>query len=114
MSSETFCRESPAHVGVPSRDTYDVCMSNVNDYRKGTAVVVLPACKTRRFGPDFPGWGVENAASFLLEPVAGLTGVVTNVESHGSNPWTKYGVRFADGTTSNGLVEGVDFAWVVK
>ena len=83
-------------------------MHNVNDNKKGARVVSLPASKVRRYGSDFPGWGHPDAASFLLEPIAGLGGVVTAVESHGSNPWTRYAVRWSDGSTSNGLIDGHD------
>lgn len=85
-------------------------MRNVNDHRKGQAIVALET-NHRRLAADFPGWGATNYADFLLPIPAGLAGTVTSVESHGSNPWTRYTVRFEDGTSASGLVAGDDFRW---
>jgi hypothetical protein len=83
-------------------------MQNIHDGDKGRPVTAL-ATKHRRLAVDFPGWGAVNYGEFLLPIPEGLAGVVTYVESHGSNPWTRYCVRFEDGTTASGLVAGQDF-----
>lgn len=83
---------------------------NVNDADKGRRVISRET-RVRRLAVDFPGWGAENYADFLLPTPAGLPGTVTHVESHGSNPWTRYTVRYDDGTRSSGLVPGADFDW---
>ena len=83
-------------------------MRNVHDHHRGRSVVTLRSSRTRRLPADFVGWGHPDAIGSLLEPVAGLIGTITNVESHGSNPWTRYSVRFVGGSTSSGLVLGVD------
>jgi hypothetical protein len=82
-----------------------VSTGNVNANLKGRAVVALETGH-RRYPVDFPGWGAPDAADYLLSIPAGLKGVITGVESHNSNPWTKYGVRFEDGTTAHGLIMG--------
>jgi hypothetical protein len=78
-------------------------MGNVHDGDKGRRVTAL-VTKVRRRAVDFPGWGAADYAEFLLPIPEGLAGVITRVESHGSNPWTRYSVRFDDGTTASGLI----------
>lgn len=73
----------------------------------GKAVVTLTT-RTRRLAPDFPGWDHPNYGDYLLDIPAGLRGTITGVESHGSNPWTRYTVQFEDGSRASGLVLGVD------
>ena len=85
---------------------------NINDYRKGQKVKTLPTARVRRRAEDFPGWGDPDYAKHLLAPVPGMTGVCTDVESHGSRPWTRYGVRYEDGSRSNGLIEGTDIEFI--
>ena len=80
---------------------------NIHGNRKGMKVRGLDT-RHRRRAVDFPGWGADNYADFLLPIPQGLTGTVTSVESHGSNPWTRYSVRFDDGTAASGLAEGTD------
>lgn len=70
--------------------------------------VVAIETSTRRFPKNFPGWSAPNAADLLLEIPIGLAGRITEVESHGHNPWTRYLVYFDDGTWSNGLIIGKD------
>jgi hypothetical protein len=82
-------------------------MSNVHDHHMGRNVVTLET-QHRRFAVDFPGWGADDYADYLLPIPELLFGEVIGVESHGSNPWTRYGVRFEDGTTAHGLVLGQD------
>lgn len=74
--------------------------------------VVSLGSPVRGFGPDFPGWGHPDAVSYLREIPAGLAGVITQVESHGSNPWTRYSIRYP-GLTTHGAVPGVDFDWTL-
>jgi hypothetical protein len=82
-------------------------MQNVHDgdlHRPVTALVT----KVRRRAAGFPGWGAVNYAEFLLPISEGLRGAVTSVESHGSAPFTRYGVRFEDGSAASGLELGRD------
>lgn len=85
-------------------------MPNVNDFRKGQAVVSLET-RMMRLPLDFPGWGLPNSADYLLATPAGLEGKVTFVSSHGSNPWTRYSISFKDGSRLIDAVPGVDFNW---
>jgi hypothetical protein len=83
---------------------------NRNEYRRGQRVTTLET-RTRRMPADFPGWGSPDASAALLPIPAGLHGTVTDVESHGSNPWTRYVVRFDDSSHAPGLVDGEDFTF---
>jgi hypothetical protein len=84
-------------------------LGNVHDDHKGRKVVLI---RTRRvLAVDFPGYHAKNYADFIVDREPGLTGTVTHVESHGANPWTRYTVRFDDGTRASGLVPGHDFDW---
>lgn len=84
-------------------------MTSINSHRKGATVRLTGTGRNRRLAPDFPGWGAPDYADYFIDtPDAGLTGTVTSVESHGMNPWTRYSVRFSDGTSASGLVEGKD------
>ena len=79
----------------------------MNKLTKGARITALGS-KTRRLAVNFPGWGDPNYANYLMSVPAGLIGEVTSVESHGSNPWTRYSVRFTDGTTASGMCLGTD------
>lgn len=70
--------------------------------------IVARETETRRLAVDFPGWGHPDCSKFIEDIPVGLAGEIIDVESHGSNPWTRYGVRFDDGTRANGLVLGKD------
>jgi len=70
---------------------------------EGTRVRTLAGIQTRRYAVDFPGWDSPNAQEFLLPTPARLVGTVTCVEQHGSNPWTRYSIKFDDGTRVSGL-----------
>lgn len=85
-------------------------LGNIHDSDAGRPVRAL-ATRHRRLAVDFPGWGDPGYASYLLPIPEGLPGAITGVESHGANPWTRYTVRFADGTTASGLVIGTDIAF---
>jgi hypothetical protein len=80
---------------------------NIYEHRTGQRVITL-ACKHRRLAVNFPGWGAPDYADYLLPIPAGLTGTVTAVESHGSNPWTRYTVKLDDGTRIIGAIEGAE------
>lgn len=73
--------------------------------------VISLTTKHRRFAKDFPGWSHPNFHDYLLETTAGLQGMVTYVEQHGSNPWTRYSIEFDDGSSMCGACEGTDFTW---
>lgn len=83
---------------------------NVNDFRMGHKVVSR-STRVRRLSKDFPGWGAEGYQDHLLDTPAGIVGVVEAVNSHGSNPWTRYVIRFEDGSRGIDLVPGEDFDW---
>ena len=82
-------------------------MSNIHEADRGRPVRAL-ATRTRCFGPDFPGWNHPEAASFLRPITEGTPGTITDVESHGSAPYTRYAVSFDDGTGGGGLCIGED------
>jgi hypothetical protein len=80
---------------------------NIHDNHKGRAVRALTTRHLRR-AADFPGWDAPDYGSYLLPIPEGLTGTVTNVESHGAAPYTRYGVRFSDDSSASGLCPGTD------
>ncbi|MBO0879458.1 MAG: hypothetical protein J2P17_03620 [Mycobacterium sp.] len=84
-------------------------MGNIHDGDKYRPIRTLAHPNSRRLAVDFPGWGHPDYARYLLDIPEYLTGIVVNVESHNSNPWTRYSVRFVDGTSASGLVAGEDF-----
>jgi hypothetical protein len=91
-------------------------MSNVNDFRRGATVRIREDAPGNYFPTDFPGWGTPNAADHLrpMTERAGQLATVTSVESHGSNPWTRYSIRFADGAHTGGTIPGVEFDWAPR
>lgn len=74
---------------------------------EGKRVVTLDT-QTRRLAKDFPGWDAPNHLDFLLETPAGILGTIIKIEHHGSNPWTRYYIRFDDGSVSGGMIIGKD------
>jgi hypothetical protein len=80
---------------------------NIHAHHKDRSVRAL-ATGHRRLVADFPGWGSPGHQDFLLPIPPGLSGVVSDVESHGTAPWTRYSVRFPDGTSASGLSLGQD------
>lgn len=72
---------------------------------RGTKIEVASrgAHMGNRLAVDFPGWGADNYADFLIPLEDGLRGEITSVESHGAFPYTRYTVRFEDGTRASGL-----------
>ncbi len=73
-----------------------------SEITKGTKITITAAMRFRT--PDFPGWSDPNYQDFLVDLPAGQAGVVTDVESHGSNPWTRYTVRLDSGHRTSGVV----------
>jgi hypothetical protein len=59
--------------------------------------------QVRALAVDFPGWGDPNYRDYFVDHLAGVEGEVVGTESHGSNPWTRYTVRWDDGTRSSGV-----------
>lgn len=88
-------------------------MSNVNDFRKGQSVVIRENVRGNYLSADFPGWGADNYDEHLLPiaSIAGMRGVVTTVNSHGSNPWTRYCILLENGGRIIDGVPGDDFDW---
>lgn len=86
---------------------------NVNDFHKGARVVLRHGLRGNYLDRDFPGWGEPDAYDHLipLDTVGGMEGVVTSVNSHGSNPWTRYTILLDNGGR---LIDGIadsDFDW---
>ncbi len=81
----------------------------MEELRTGTKVRTREGVTVRRFAADFPGWGAENYRDFLIETPAGLTGMITSVNSHGSKPWTRYSIRLDDGSYLSDVIPGRDF-----
>jgi hypothetical protein len=50
---------------------------------------------------SFPGWGAADYADHLAPIARGSWAVITSVQSHGSAPYTRYSVRFADGSRAH-------------
>lgn len=63
-------------------------------------------CRTTRplrfLDADFPGWGHPDDRRHFVDLPAGTVVTVTDVESHGANPWTRYALRTDDGCTRSG------------
>jgi hypothetical protein len=75
-------------------------MANIHDSDRGMTVTLREP--RRALAPNFPGWEHYTQDDFVdHEP--GITGVIVSVESHGSNPWTRYSVRWEDGSRSSGV-----------
>jgi hypothetical protein len=83
-------------------------MGNIHEADRGRPVRAL-VTNHRCMGPDFPGWGAPDAADWLRPITPGAPGVIVTVDSHGQPPYTRYSVRFGDGTHTSGLVFGQDF-----
>ena len=77
--------------------------------KKNQKVTLTGKGRTRRLAADFPGWGDPNYGDYFVDDnAAGLAGVITAVESHGNAPYTRYNVRFEDGTRASGLAPHTD------
>jgi hypothetical protein len=88
-------------------------MTNINDFRKGQSIVTK-ASHIKVLLPTFPGWGapVEEYSQHIAPLPVGMAGRVQHVNSHGSNPWTRYSVLLEDGSRLIDGVAGRDFDWV--
>lgn len=88
-------------------------MMNVNDHRKGSRVVIRKAARGNFLAKDFPGWGADNYADFLIPcfSVAGMRGTVTSVNSHGSAPYTRYSIKLDNGGHIIDGIPGEHFDW---
>jgi hypothetical protein len=88
-------------------------MPNVNDHNLGRSVTIRSDARGNYLAADFPGWGAEDYADHLVptSSAAGTTGKVISVNSHGSNPWTRYSIRMHDGGHLVDGVPGDDFDW---
>lgn len=75
---------------------------NKNDDHRGRRVVITHTSH-RRFAQDFPGWNAPNYGAFILPIPDGFAGIIRDVESHGAAPYTRYTVRFDDGSYASGL-----------
>lgn len=65
---------------------------------------VTTATVVRALDKDFPGWGAPGELDHFVDHPAGTEATIVGVESHGSNPWTRYILAFADGShTAGGL-----------
>lgn len=78
-----------------------------DEITKGTKIRMIES--RRMLAANFPGWGDPNYADFFVQCEIGDSGVITDVESHGSNPWTRYSIRLANGSRQHGLVLGTHF-----
>lgn len=64
-------------------------------------------CRTTRplrfLDPDFPGWGHPDDRDHFADLPAGTVVTIRSTESHGSNPWTRFGIVTADGCHKSGV-----------
>jgi hypothetical protein len=80
---------------------------NIHADRKGLRVVSLPTARRKRvFVLADGGWDYADLA-------VGSRGVVKDVESHGSDPYTRYSIQWDEGGYSGGTSLGHDFTWEV-
>lgn len=70
---------------------------------RGTRVKMTTANAGRALTEFFPGWGAPGYMDHLVDIQPGWTGTITDIESHGANPWTRYGIRFDNGTRAFGV-----------
>lgn len=68
----------------------------MNKYASLKGTKVRAAQPLRSLTADFPGWGKQTEAHFTTVP-AGTRGTVDAVNSHGSAPYTRYCVTWANG-----------------
>lgn len=87
-------------------------MANINAHRKGQQVTLTGKGRTRRISAEARQEGSDlswDDEGYYTDDFTGpLQGTVRSVESHGSAPYTRYSVVFADGTATSGLAEGTD------
>lgn len=56
-----------------------------------------------KLAADFPGWGAPDYADYLIPIQPGEPVWITDVESHGAAPFTRYSVEFPDGSRAYGI-----------
>lgn len=76
---------------------------NIDNHLKGRRVRTLDTISKRGFSPDFPGWDAPDHLEHMPMLQPDWLGTITAVESHGSSPWTRYGIRFDNGVYSAGV-----------
>lgn len=77
---------------------------NIHASHLGVRVQVVAETTQRALTADFPGYGKGiDLEPFYRPIVVGMTGVITSVESHGMNPWTRYSIKFDNGTRTSGF-----------
>lgn len=81
---------------------------NVNAHLKGSRCVTISGWRGRRLRPDFPGWDADG--DYFIDGNDLISGTITDVESHGMSPFTRYSVTFDDGSTASGLSGDTDIA----
>ncbi|WP_280454801.1 hypothetical protein [Nocardia brasiliensis] len=78
-------------------------MKSVDAHHKGRRVRLLDTVTGRGRAPSFPGWDKADYLDHLVPLEPGWVGTIDHVESHNSNPWTRYGVAFDNGVRANGV-----------
>ncbi|WP_069164573.1 hypothetical protein [Nocardia altamirensis] len=78
-------------------------MKSVDAHHEGRRVRTLDTIHGNGFAPSFPGWDAPDCLDHLKPLEAGWLGTIHNVESHGANPWTRYGITFDNGIRANGV-----------
>lgn len=76
---------------------------SIHAHHKGRRVRTLDTIRGRGYAPDWPGWQAPDHLEHMPDLEPGWVGTITNVESHGANPWTRYGIEFDNGVSTNGI-----------
>jgi O-acetyl-ADP-ribose deacetylase (regulator of RNase III) len=69
----------------------------------GRRIRTLHRISGRGFAPTFPGWQDPDHMKHMPSLKPGWLGTITKVESHGSNPWTRYSITFDNGIRAHGV-----------
>lgn len=75
-------------------------------FSTGSRVVITtdPAVHLpNRLLSSFPGWDAADYADHLVPVEPGSFAVIISEQSHGSAPYTRYSLRFADGSVAHDL-----------
>jgi hypothetical protein len=79
-------------------------MNTTHDSRQGRRILIPNTIGNKRgFAPGWPGWEAPNRLDFMPTIEAGWVGTITNVESHGAAPYTRYSILFENGVRANGV-----------
>lgn len=82
-------------------------MNSIHEHHTGRRVIIANTISGKRgFAPGWPGWEAANRLDFMPVIEAGWVGTITNVESHGAAPHTRYTVLFENGVRANGILPG--------